>query len=67
LAGGFGVVDKITWTLGDGFSTMTLDDKYIRKRDLLYKNSKNRFYTGLLTLGYGFKEGITGIYKNPYK
>jgi len=53
--------------LGDGFSTMTLDDKYIRKRDLLYKNSKNRFYTGLLTLGYGFKEGITGIYKNPYK
>lgn len=31
----------------------------------MYKNSKNRFYTGLLTLGYGFKEAFTGLYKKP--
>lgn len=56
------MVDRLTRTLGDGVSTLTFDANYIKKRDLLYKNSKNRFYTGLLALGHGFKEGITGIY-----
>ena len=36
VAGTFGSVNKITRTLGDGVSSLTTDQKYLKKRSKLF-------------------------------
>jgi len=71
ILGVFGSASKITGSLGSGFAMLSMDEEYQEKRlQKTHKQASNSVTvvgTGLLELGSGIFDGITGIVTEPSK
>ncbi|XP_015795977.1 vacuolar protein sorting-associated protein 13 [Tetranychus urticae] len=66
VGGAAGALGKITGTLGDGISTLTMDQEARRKRRERI-NKKQSFAQSSKDLARGFFTGITGVVTKPMK
>lgn len=64
LGGAAGALSKITGTLGEGVSALTMDDEYIARRRARMNQQTNVAQSGK-ELARGFFSGITGIITKP--
>lgn len=64
LGGAAGALSKITGTLGEGVSALTLDSEYIQRRRARMNQKTNVAQSGK-DLARGFFSGITGIITKP--
>ena len=61
----FGSINKFSRALGDGLSTLSIDQKFTNKRMKMQKKHKNKLFQGVHSLGYGIKDGIKGVIIQP--
>ena len=68
-SGLFNSFNKITGSLGSGFVGLTLDEEYIRQRQLMKqqraRNVEQGFQQAGLTLLTGLEKGLTGLLTKP--
>lgn len=64
VGGAAGALSKITGTLGEGVSALTMDDEFIKKRRMRM-NQKPNIAQGGKELARGFWAGISGIIRKP--
>ena len=64
FGGAAGALSKITGTLGEGVSALTMDDEFIRRRRMRMQRKQNVAESGK-ELAQGFWRGLTGIIRKP--
>ena len=64
FGGAAGALSKITGTLGEGVSALTMDDEFIRRRRLRMQRKQNVADSGK-ELAQGFWRGLSGIIRKP--
>lgn len=65
MVGTTGTINKMTRTMGDGLSALTIDNEYLLKRERLFSKSENKFLIGLKQFGYGLYDGLRGFFVKP--
>ena len=69
ISGAFGSINRITKSFADGFSSIHMDTPHNRQRLRMRFSGEKGFLGGLkrgaVMTGYGFKQGITGLYRLP--
>ena len=70
-AGAFNTVSKVTSSLASGLTSLSMDEKYLRQRNLARKNKPQHVFDGLgkgvQSLGRGIYSGVTGVITQPFK
>lgn len=64
VGGAAGALSKITGTLGEGVSALTMDDEFIRRRRIRMQKNPNVADSGK-ELAHGFWRGLSGIIRKP--
>ncbi|KAI1289479.1 Vacuolar protein sorting-associated protein 13C [Halotydeus destructor] len=67
VGGAAGALSKITGTLGEGVSALTMDDDYIKKRRARLNQDKTNVAASGKALAKGFLSGITGLVTKPFQ
>lgn len=64
VGGAAGALSKITGTLGEGVSALTMDDEFIRRRRIRMQRNQNVADSGK-EMAHGFWRGLSGIIRKP--